>query len=120
MVKNPPKLRTIREIISIYNSKTDDKLKKWLNGSAEYGYTTKRNEGILDQFEILGFDEIGYPDYLEYGKNNSKVVLSWWKFRMKRKSDGKLIILPIHYSHTFNNEGKIINSIAYYSSKHME
>ena len=80
----------------------------------------KRNEGILDQFEILGFDEIGYPDYLEYGKNNSKVVLSWWKFRMKRKSDNKLILLPIHYSHTFNNEGKIIRSTAYYSSKHME
>ena len=80
----------------------------------------KRNEGILDQFEILGFDEIGYPDYLEYGKNNSKVVLSWWKFRMKRKSDNKIILLPIHYSHTFNKEGKIIRSTAYYSSKHME
>ncbi len=53
MVKNPPKLRTIREIISIYNSKTDDKLKKWLNGSAEYGYTTKRNEGIFRSIGII-------------------------------------------------------------------
>ena len=80
----------------------------------------KRNEGLLDRFEILGFEEIGYPDYLDYEEGNSKTVLSWWKFRMKRKSDGKEILLPIHYSHRFNNEGKIIGSTAFYSSKHME
>ena len=39
---------------------------------------------------------------------------------MKRKSDGKMILLPINYSHRFNNEGKIIRSVAYYSSQHME
>lgn len=53
MVKNSSKLRTIREIISIYNSKTNDKLKKWLNGSAEYGYTTKRNECIFRSIGII-------------------------------------------------------------------
>jgi isopentenyl diphosphate isomerase/L-lactate dehydrogenase-like FMN-dependent dehydrogenase len=53
MVKNSSKLRTIREIISIYNSKTNDKLKKWLNGSAEYGYTTNRNKDIFRSIGII-------------------------------------------------------------------
>ncbi len=78
------------------------------------------NVGILDKFEILGFDEVGYPDYLEYDLRDAKSVLSWWKFRMKRKSDDKLVLLPMHYIHTFNDEGKIIRSNAYYSSKLLE
>ncbi len=78
------------------------------------------NDSKKDQFEILGFDEVGYPDYLEYDRRGAKSVLSWWKFRMKRKSDDKLILFPIHYVHTFNDEGKIIRSNAYYSAKLLE
>ena len=78
------------------------------------------NDAISSQFEILGFDEVGYPDYLEYDRRGVKSVLSWWKFRMKRKSDDKLILFPIHYVHTFNDEGKIIRSNAYYSAKLLE
>ena len=80
----------------------------------------ERNKELLDRFEILGFDEIGYPDYLQYEEGNSKTVLSWWKFRLKRKADGKEILLPIHYSHRFDSDGKIIGSNAFYSLKHME
>ena len=32
---------------------------------------------VLDKFEILGFDEVGYPDYLEYDLRDAKSVLSW-------------------------------------------
>ena len=78
------------------------------------------NSELLENFELDAVDEIGYPDYLQYEEGNSKVVLSWWKFRLKRKTDGKEILLPIHYSHRFNNDGKIIRSNAFYSLKHME
>ena len=74
------------------------------NNTNKQPTSKKTKSRYSSQFEIIGFDEIGYPDYLEYGKDNAKVVLSWWKFRMKRKSDGKMILLPIHYSHRFNNE----------------
>ena len=47
MVKKSTKLRTLREIIKVYNKRTQPKIKKWLNGSAEYGYTTVRNENIF-------------------------------------------------------------------------
>ena len=34
----------------------------------------ERNKGLLDRFEILGFDEIGYPDYLQYEEGNRKLL----------------------------------------------
>lgn len=70
---------------------------------------------FLEAFEILGIDEQGYPDYLEYGEGNAKVVQSWWKFRLKRKSDDKKIILPMMLLNDFNDEGKIIRESLYYS-----
>ena len=47
------KLRTIREIIRIYEKKSNSKLKKWLDGSAEYGFTTQRNKNIFRSFGII-------------------------------------------------------------------
>ena len=130
---NHENINTVRKVMYAFENANYDKAYSYFSDNSSFydmndpwgtNYSLeeakKRNEGILSQFEIIGFDEIGYPDYLEYGKDNAKVVLSWWKFRMKRKSDGKMILLPIHYSHRFNNEGKIIRSVAYYSSKHME
>ena len=49
-MKNKQKLKTIREIIKIYKEKTNLKLQEWLNGSAEYGFTTLRNENIFILF----------------------------------------------------------------------
>jgi hypothetical protein len=62
-------------------------------------------------------DETGYPDYLEYDMQDAKVVQSWWKFRLTRKSDGKKFVLPALYLHDFDDEGKITRSIAYVSTK---
>ena len=53
MVRKSTKLRTIREIIKVYNKKTEPKLKKWLNGSAEYGFTTSRNNNIFRSIGII-------------------------------------------------------------------
>jgi len=52
-MKNKQKLRTIREIIKIYKEKTNLKLQEWLNGSAEYGFTTLRNENIFRSVGII-------------------------------------------------------------------
>jgi len=53
MVRRSIKLRTIREIIKAYNEKTEPKLRKWLNGSAEYGYTSSRNKNIFRSIGII-------------------------------------------------------------------
>ncbi len=80
----------------------------------------ERNEKMWDTYEFNSIDVVGYPDYLEYDLRDGKVVQSWWKFRMTRKSDGKKFVIPGLYIHDFNDEGKIVNSSAYISTKALD
>ncbi len=72
---------------------------------------------MMESFEVLSIDVVGYPDYLEYDLRDGKTVQSWWRFKVKRKSDGKEIVLPALYIHDFNDDGKIVRSSAYISTK---
>lgn len=72
-------------------------------------------QNFLNAFEIKSIDMIGYPDYLEYEMDNGRSVLSWWKFNLVRKSDKKAIILPMHISDNFDENGKIVSEVYYYS-----
>ncbi len=89
--------------------------------NTEWGKTrTKAEEKasirqFLNAFEIKSFDMVGYPDYLEYEMDNGREVLSWWKFNLVRKSDKKAILMPVHISNAFDENGKIILETAYYS-----
>lgn len=76
-----------------------------------------RNQTMWETYEFNSIDVVGYPDYLEYDLQDGKVVQSWWKFRMTRKSDNKKFVIPALYIHDFNDEGKIITSSAYISTK---
>ncbi len=71
---------------------------------------------FLNDFEIKNIAVIGYPDYLEYEEGNGRSVLSWWSFELIRKADKKKITLPMHISQNFNEEGKIVSEIIYYSN----
>ncbi len=71
--------------------------------------------GMLEKWTIESIDVQGYPDYLEYELGNGKVVQSWWIVRMKRKSDGKKVKLPLMLTHDFNDEGKITGENGYYT-----
>lgn len=70
---------------------------------------------MLESWTIESIDVNGYPDYLEYELGGAKVVQSWWTARMKRKSDGKKVNLPLMLIHDFNDEGKIIREAGYYT-----
>ncbi len=72
---------------------------------------------ILDKYEIASIDMVGYPDYLVYEMGNQRLVQSWWNINLIRKSDKKAIALPIFYTDTFNDEGKITSETAYYNAK---
>lgn len=74
---------------------------------------------MMDEFDITSIDVVGYPDYLNYEMGNAKVVQSWWNMRMMRKSDKKKIVLPILLIDTFNDEGMIVDEIAYFSDSLM-
>ena len=77
---------------------------------------TKANwQKFLNDFEIKSIDMVGYPDYLEYEMDNGREVLSWWKFNVVRKADKKAIVFPMHISSGFDEKGKIVSQIMYYS-----
>lgn len=66
-------------------------------------------------WDIVRLDIVGYPDYLEYDINNSKVVQSWWNLTVKRKSDGKNVTIPAMFIHRFNDDGKITRESGYFT-----
>lgn len=75
---------------------------------------------FLDAFDISSIDQVGYPDYLHYEMGDAKVVMSWWNYRLIRKSDKKAIILPVFYIDNFDDKGKITSENAYYNGKALE
>jgi hypothetical protein len=72
-------------------------------------------EKFLKDYEIKSIDMIGYPDYLEYEMGNGREVLSWWNYHLIRNSDKKEISLPVHFSDSFDADGKITSQMIYYS-----
>ena len=50
---------------------------------------------------------VGYPDYLQYKKDNSKIVQSWWTWSAKSKKSGDVIKVPMVLYDEFNANGKI-------------
>ena len=70
---------------------------------------------VMDAFDIVALEVVGYPDYMHYELGDSGVVYSWWTWRLIRKSDKKEISLPIHYQHNVDKSGKITSEIAYYN-----
>jgi len=75
---------------------------------------------MMENYEFTSIDVQGYPDYINYEMGNAKVVQSWWKVKMTRKSDNKKIVMPLFLIHNFNDEGKITSDLAYYSQTIMQ
>lgn len=78
------------------------------------------NIDFLNNFEIVAIDMNGYPDYLHYDRGDNDLVQSWWTFRLIRKSDNKEITVPAFYTHTFNDDGKIVFGTSYINQKLFE
>ena len=75
------------------------------------------DKAIFDNFEIVSFEQTGYPDYMKYEiGGDTGTLYSWWNLHFRRKSDKKLIKVPMHYDMTVSKEGKIVNCISYYNA----
>jgi ketosteroid isomerase-like protein len=77
-------------------------------------------KNMMGNFDITSIDVQGYPDYINYEIRNAKVVQSWWKIRMTRRSDNKKIVMPLFVIHDFNDEGKITGELVYFSQTLMQ
>ncbi|MBD0835704.1 nuclear transport factor 2 family protein [Aestuariibaculum suncheonense] len=73
-------------------------------------------KAFLTAWTIDAIDVVGYPDYLEYEIWGGKVVQSWWKLRLTRKSDDKKFTVPLMFTHNFNDEGMITRERGYYTT----
>lgn len=71
---------------------------------------------VLDAYDIVGLEVIGYPDYMHYELGDAGIVYSWWRWHLIRKSDKKAIELPVHYQHDMDKDGKIVREMAYYNA----
>lgn len=77
-------------------------------------------KNFFDAFELKSIEMIGYPDYLEYERDNGRSVLSWWNLHLVRKSDKKEIKLPMHLDDSFDENGNITSEVLYYSRSLLE
>jgi ketosteroid isomerase-like protein len=100
----------------VFFSNTTMKLKEQNDMEAQ----TKVWESQFSEMDNINMKQVGYPDCIYYALNDDYVVYSWWIFTATSIADGKKIEFPMMLSHTFNDEGKIVNSMGYYSSNHYE
>lgn len=131
---NHPNINTVRRMIAAFEHQDFDKyaifydenLKVSDINSIDFNKTFSLKELIANDknfhqnFDVVKVEQVGYPDYLQYDLMNMGVVYSWWNFNVIRKSDKKKMVLPMMISDEFNEKGKIINEILYYSQKVLE
>jgi hypothetical protein len=121
-------INTIRKVTYAFENLDIDKALSFYSDDAtfqdihqEFGKSNTKAEikpiwqKFLNDFEIKSIDMIGYPDYLEYEMGDGREVLSWWNYHLVRKSDKKEISVPMHFSNSFDADGKIVGETSYYS-----
>jgi hypothetical protein len=106
----------IDKSLSFYS---DDATFSDINSNLDSSLSKKEEKAFLQKFlndfEIKSIEMIGYPDYLEYEMADGREVLSWWKYNLVRKKDKKKIVMGMHLSSSFDDKGKIVAEMAYYS-----
>jgi ketosteroid isomerase-like protein len=127
-------INSVRKMVYAFENKDFDKSYSFYDDKATFidinspdadkEYTLDEQKAndkkMFEMFDLISIDQVGYPDYLHYEMGDARVVQSWWKIRLIRKSDKKNIVLPMLFIDTFNDKGKITNEIAYYSQKILE
>jgi hypothetical protein len=86
--------------------------------SASVEENKKDITAMLQDIEIEGIDEVGYPDMLDH-EGPGSVVDSWWSMRLRNKKTNKKFKITLVLSHTFNEQGQIQQENNYYSAAQM-
>ena len=100
MKKKINNLRTLREIKEISKKKINPKVLKWINGSAEHGFTTIRNREIFRSISII-------PEVLNNFKEPKIESIFFGK-----KISSPILIAPVGGLSQFNKKAELIVSEA--------
>ena len=130
---NHPHIATVRKLLNAYAAEDVDKLQQFFTEDAIFsslagGWDKSMNleertadvASHFDKRKDIHFEQIGYPDCIFYELNNGYVVYSWWNYSYTEEGSGKKFVMPLMLSHSFNDDGKIVREMAYFSTNHLE
>ena len=117
---NHPNIKTVEKAMAAYLKKDDAANRKIYADTAKYWYSALGNEKPIsikdaiklwdsdfDYYDSIKLKPVGYPDYLEYIKDNSKIAQSWWEWSGISKKTGEKLIINFVQFDWFNKAGKI-------------
>ena len=115
---NHPYINVVNNAIKAYLAKDDatnkeiyaDTAKFWVSGMEKpvpIGDAIKMWDSDFDYYDSIKLTMVGYPDYLEYVKDNMKIVQSWWRWSGKSKKTGEAVKIDLVQFDNVNQAGKI-------------
>ncbi|MDX8338032.1 nuclear transport factor 2 family protein [Draconibacterium sp. IB214405] len=129
---NHPYIATVRKLLNTYVAEDVDGLRDFFAENATFSNTAggfnqsmnleERAADVANHFATrkdIHFEQIGYPDCIFYELNNGFVVYSWWNYSYTDEESGKKVVMPLMLSHSFNDDGKIVQEMAYFSTNHV-
>ena len=130
---NHPHIATVRKLLNAYAAEDIETIKSFIAEDATFNSIAgdwgksmnleTRSEEVKNHFasrKDIHFKQIGYPDCIYYELNNGYVVYSWWELTYTLEENDKKVVLPLMLSHSFNDDGKIVREMAYFSTNHLE
>ena len=131
LYKNHPNIVKVRKLVANFSLANMDGMFTDFAPNARfndlnYAYGVSKNieerkkdlTPFFENIEIIGIDEIGYPDMLDH-EGPSSVVDSWWSMRLRNKKTNKKFKIALVFSHTFNDQGQIQTESAYYNGSQL-
>jgi len=131
LYKNHPNIVKVRKLVANFSLANMDGMFTDFAPNARFNdlnYAYGVSKGIeerkkdltpfFENIEIIGIDEVGYPDMLDHD-GPSSVVDSWWSMRLRNKKTNKKFKLALVFSHTFNDQGQIQTESAYYNGSQL-
>ena len=129
---NHPYITTLRKLLNTYAAEDVDGLKDFFTEDATFsslagGFNINQNleeraadvAGHFATRKDIHFEQVGYPDCIYYQLNDGYVVYSWWNYSYTDEESGKKVTMPLMLSHSFNDDGKIVQEMAYFSTNHV-
>ena len=101
---------------STINNYYSDTARWWSSGMEKFipiADAEKMWKSDFDKFDNIQQEQVGYPDYLHYKKENAMIVQSWWNWTAKSKKTGDQIKIPMVMFDEFNADGKIVREYIY-------
>ncbi|QIA06684.1 nuclear transport factor 2 family protein [Draconibacterium halophilum] len=130
---NHPHIATVRKLLNAYAAEDIEATKSFFSEDVTFtslagGWDKsmnleERTADVTNHFDTrkdIHFEQIGYPDCIFYELNNGYVVYSWWNYSYTEEESGKKVVMPLMLSHSFDDEGKIVQEMAYFSTNHLE